>query len=141
MRKPPRWGPCGQRLVPPPKSCSCYQPKVLLGTGRITEVETLVYWEHPERGLLSTGEFILVAEETGTILPLSRGGRAARPLKGFRRRKNAQLLGSKGEVKIRLNATTTLHPALTAGEAVGRVDRHYSSILFNGYVWWGKESI
>ncbi len=57
----------------------------MLKTGRITEVEALVYWEHPERGLLSPGEFIPVAEETGTILPLGRSGRAARPLKGFRR--------------------------------------------------------
>lgn len=35
-----------------------YQPKVSLDTGAITSVEALVRWEHPERGLLSPGQFI-----------------------------------------------------------------------------------
>ena len=44
-----------------------YQPKVALGDNRITGAEALVRWRHPERGMVSPGEFIPVAEETGFI--------------------------------------------------------------------------
>jgi diguanylate cyclase (GGDEF)-like protein len=47
-----------------------FQPEVSIDGKRITGLEALVRWEHPERGLLGPGEFISLAEETGLIVPL-----------------------------------------------------------------------
>ncbi|NWD66555.1 EAL domain-containing protein [Pseudomonas gingeri] len=44
-----------------------YQPVHELSTSRLIGVEALVRWEHPQRGLVSPGEFIPIAERTGLI--------------------------------------------------------------------------
>jgi diguanylate cyclase (GGDEF)-like protein/PAS domain S-box-containing protein len=48
-----------------------YQPQVDAATGQIVGVEGLMRWHHPERGLLSAGEFLPFAEENGLMLPIS----------------------------------------------------------------------
>ncbi|AFP31927.1 putative bifunctional diguanylate cyclase/phosphodiesterase [Marinobacter sp. BSs20148] len=48
-----------------------YQPLVDAVTGRMRSVEALVRWHHPARGMMiSPGEFIPLAEQTGQIVPL-----------------------------------------------------------------------
>ena len=49
-----------------------WQPIVSLEEGRIRALEAFVRWNHPEEGMLSPIEFIVVAEESGLILPLGR---------------------------------------------------------------------
>ncbi len=48
-----------------------YQPKAELDTGRITGVEALLRWQHPERGLLGPMEFIPLIEQTSLVGPVS----------------------------------------------------------------------
>ncbi len=48
-----------------------YQPKIDLHTRRISGVEALVRWQHPEHGFLPPDEFIPMAERTGLIRLLS----------------------------------------------------------------------
>ncbi|CAN5481873.1 EAL domain-containing protein [soil metagenome] len=47
-----------------------YQPIMSLQTSRLVGFEALLRWKHPERGMVSPGEFIAVAEDIGSIVPI-----------------------------------------------------------------------
>jgi len=49
-----------------------FQPQVSLTTSEVIGVEALVRWEHPERGMVSPGEFIPVAEKSGLMAAIGR---------------------------------------------------------------------
>ncbi len=58
-----------------------YQPKLCLGTGRLSGAEALVRWRTASHGLLLPDDFIPLAEQTGLIVALGELSwrRASRP--------------------------------------------------------------
>jgi diguanylate cyclase (GGDEF)-like protein/PAS domain S-box-containing protein len=48
-----------------------YQPQIDVRNGDIVGAEGLMRWNHPERGLLTAGEFLPFAEENGLMIPIS----------------------------------------------------------------------
>jgi diguanylate cyclase (GGDEF)-like protein len=44
-----------------------YQPVVDVGEGRVAGAEALLRWRHPQRGIVTAGDFIPAAEESGLI--------------------------------------------------------------------------
>lgn len=49
-----------------------YQPKINLQTGQITGMEALIRWLHPQRGMISPGQFVPIVEECGLIFSIGR---------------------------------------------------------------------
>ncbi len=50
--------------------CLCYQPQIAVNENKITGIEALIRWEHRDLGIVSPGEFISLAVETGLIVPM-----------------------------------------------------------------------
>ena len=85
-----------------------FQAEVGLEDGAITGAEALVRWRDPGRGLVSPGEFIPVAEETGLIVPI--GAWVLREAC----REIARLRADGRQLKIAVNLSTRqlAHPGL-----------------------------
>ena len=79
-----------------------YQPKVDLQSGLTGHAEALMRWRHPDRGMIPPDGFILLAEETGLIRPLTAWalGEALRQCQAWRD------LGLDVKVAVNLSART-----------------------------------
>jgi diguanylate cyclase (GGDEF)-like protein/PAS domain S-box-containing protein len=91
-----------------------YQPVVDLRTGRIVEVEALIRWRHPLRGLLPPADFISIAEETGAMIDI--GGwvlrRACRRLQQWQQEFPASAGQQPLTMSVNLSTRQFLQPAL-----------------------------
>lgn len=92
-----------------------YQPVVTLDEGDVVNVEALVRWNHPTRGMLPPGEFIPLAEETGLITTITSWAidEACRQQAEWR-----QTLGPLAPPSVSVNLTTR---DLRDPEFVGRI--------------------
>jgi diguanylate cyclase (GGDEF)-like protein len=96
-----------------------YQPRADLRSGRITGVEALVRWNHPELGLLAPGRFIPLVEQTALVGPLTVYviDAALGQLRAWRDE------GIELEMSVNLSARNLLDPGLAVNVAV-LLERH-----------------
>jgi len=86
-----------------------YQPIVSMVSGEVTTCEALMRWKHAERGWISPGEFIPVAESTGLIVQLGEWAL---------RRACAEALAWPSSVKVAVNLSSV---QFQNGKLVGTV--------------------
>ncbi|MEW6582195.1 MAG: bifunctional diguanylate cyclase/phosphodiesterase, partial [Actinomycetota bacterium] len=99
-----------------------YQPVVRLSTGRVTGVEALIRWQHPERGLVPPSRFVPVAEEMGLIADIGAWAlrEACRDLSGWR-----ATLPQAAELRVAVNLSAAqLRSPRILSEVVGALERH-----------------
>ena len=91
-----------------------YQPIVDITDGHIAGFEALVRWQHPERGLLMPGEFIMVAEEMGAIIQLDRwvAEEACKQLRVWHQKYRAH---SRVTMSVNISTTQLMRPDVVAG--------------------------
>jgi len=59
-----------RRAIDREEFCLHFQPQIDVLSGQLVGAEALIRWDHPEKGLISPGKFIPLAENTGLILPI-----------------------------------------------------------------------
>jgi diguanylate cyclase (GGDEF)-like protein len=92
-----------------------YQPCISLATGRVTNVEALVRWQHPELGLLAPDRFLSLALECGLLGEIDAWvlREASRQISAWR------AAGHDGfTVAINISATEFSHPRLLGRAAM-----------------------
>ncbi|MGY2896715.1 putative bifunctional diguanylate cyclase/phosphodiesterase [Deinococcus sp. UYEF24] len=72
-----------------------HQPQIEAATGRVIGVETLLRWQHPERGLVPPGDFIPALEESNLILEVG----------GWVLREACRQIAPLGELRVSVNVS------------------------------------
>ncbi|HEX2716790.1 MAG TPA: bifunctional diguanylate cyclase/phosphodiesterase [Gemmatimonadaceae bacterium] len=85
-----------------------FQPLVSLESGRITELEALLRWRHPERGIVPPLEFIPLAEETGLIIPIGSWALAAACRQMVEWQKEFKVTDANGESPLALSVNLSV---------------------------------
>lgn len=85
-----------QRAISEGELVNYYQPQVLVKTGKVVGVETLVRWQHPEDGMIYPDQFIATAEEHNLIDDLT----------------NVVLLGAMAQSRLWQDQNIDLHVAV-----------------------------
>ncbi|VVE41538.1 putative signaling protein [Pandoraea cepalis] len=98
-----------------------YQPIVALESDCVRGMEALIRWRHPERGVLSAGEFITLAETTGQIVAIGEFvlTQACRQLAAWRGTPMASL-------RLAVNVSSVQFWRGDIGELVERLMRAYA---------------
>jgi diguanylate cyclase (GGDEF)-like protein len=84
------------------------QPKVDIDTSRFAGAEALMRWQHPQRGMVSPGMFVELAEQAGLITPLTNWVLEA----AFRERHRWQAAGFEQPLAVNLSARDLHDPRL-----------------------------
>jgi len=92
-----------------------FQPKVAIGTKRVTSVEALLRWQHPRLGAVSPAEFVPLAEQTGGSRQLTDWVLRA----AIRQQAEWQRNGLALDIAVNLSAGDIVDPGL--GDAIFRL--------------------
>lgn len=93
-----------------------YQPIVDLATNRLIKAEALIRWRHPQQGLITPGDFIPVAEETGIINDIGDWvfEQAAQQVRHWRQNYQADFQISINKSPVQFHAQDGIHNHWTA---------------------------
>ncbi|KQT46751.1 hypothetical protein ASG52_13690 [Methylobacterium sp. Leaf456] len=108
-----------------------YQPLIDLKTNTVASFDALMRWRHPEHGLISPGEFIPVAEETGLIVPLGAWALAEACREAMRWPEPLRVAVNVSAVQFRGSLEASVLSALAgSGLAAGRLKLEVTESLF-----------